>query len=396
MLESVDPSNPTPLPDQVAAQIRRPIANGEAMPGEPSDKPSSDAHPSVTAELEQGVIEEAKRRRRARRSRVALGVLLAAAGIAGLAWAVAGGGSPASSQHAGRSGGTGAARSNASVASGFHVHLSPALDGGQYGWCVGVEEGTGGIGGGGCAMTPVTSMPLAMRMSGGSVITGRYSIVVVTTPQVAAILVNDRRRVPTSVPPGLPYGLRAARIQLRVPRTLRPIRVTNTPTLRHVTPPPPEPTIVALDRQGRPIPNRIVRGRIERPNISGRGPCALRASGLPGLAPQWSHLASAIRPFPGKLVGRAFFSCIDTEYYLQHWPLDAAILLDATHPGAVPAAIPGLTPVSGAPGFFNGPGDFKGELTATRDGNTWLVVAGGRNLAQRIEVLHHLTPTVKL
>jgi hypothetical protein len=80
---------------------------------------------------------------------------------------------------------------------------------------------------------------------------------------------------------------------------------------------------------------------------------------------------------------------------LLHWPLDAAILLDAAHPGAIPAAIPGLTLVPRAAGFFNGPGDFKGELTATRHGNTWLVVAGGSNLAQRIEILRHLTPTVK-
>jgi hypothetical protein len=245
-------------------------------------------------------------------------------------------------------------------------------------------------------MTPVTSMPLAMQMSGGSVGTGGYSIVVVSTPQVAAVLVNGRRRVPTIALPGLPYGLRAARILLHIPRAVHPIPARSTPTVRHVLPPPPEPTIVALDAQGRPIPNRVVREPIERPNVSGRGPCALRASGLPGLAPQWSHVARAIRPFPGKLVGRAFFSCIDTEYYLRHWPLDAAILLDAAHPGRVPAAIPGLTPVPKAPGFFSGPGDFKGELTATHDGNAWLVVAGGSSLAQRIEVLRHLRPTVKL
>lgn len=92
-----------------------------------------------------------------------------------------------------------------------------------------------------------------------------------------------------------------------------------------VVPPPPEPTIVALDGQGHPIPNRVVRGRIERPNISECGPCALHARGLSGLAPQWSHVASAIRPFPGKLVGRAFFSCIDTEYYFDlHGQLEEA------------------------------------------------------------------------
>jgi DNA-binding transcriptional regulator YhcF (GntR family) len=34
MLESIDRSDPTPLHDQVAAQIRRAIAEGEAKPGE--------------------------------------------------------------------------------------------------------------------------------------------------------------------------------------------------------------------------------------------------------------------------------------------------------------------------------------------------------------------------
>jgi GntR family transcriptional regulator len=34
MLESIDRSDPTPLHDQVAAQIRRAIADGEAEPGE--------------------------------------------------------------------------------------------------------------------------------------------------------------------------------------------------------------------------------------------------------------------------------------------------------------------------------------------------------------------------
>jgi len=95
-------------------------------------------------------------------------------------------------------------------------------------------------------------------------------------------------------------------------------------------------------------------------------------------------------------VGRAFFSCIDTEYYLHNWPLDAAILLDASHPGTAPVSIPGLTAVTREPGYFNGPGDFKGELTAVRRGDGWLVVAGGKGLEQRLEVLRHLTASVWL
>jgi hypothetical protein len=45
------------------------------------------------------------------------------------------------------------------------------------------------------------------------------------------------------------------------------------------------------------------------------------------------------------------------------------------------------------PGFFNGPGGFKGQLSATRAGNAWLVVAGG-GMAQRVTLLSHLTATV--
>ncbi len=111
---------------------------------------------------------------------------------------------------------------------------------------------------------------------------------------------------------------------------------------------------------------------------------------------KWSHVASEIASYPGVIVGRAFFSCIDTEYYLRESSLDVAILLDAQRPGRSPAAIPGLLPVPGKPGYVNGPGDFKGELTATRHGNAWLVVAGGSGLAQRLTVLSHLKVTVKL
>jgi hypothetical protein len=158
----------------------------------------------------------------------------------------------------------------------------------------------------------------------------------------------------------------------------------------------PEPKLAALDMRGHVIADRAVRESPTPLSRSGRGPCSLRAGGLSGLTAQWSHVASVIRPFSGTLIGRGFFSCIDTEYYLHKWPLDAAILLDAAHPGVLPAAIPGLEPVPGERGYFNGPGDFKGELTATRFGNAWLVVAGGSGLAQRIEVLRHVTPTVKL
>ena len=111
---------------------------------------------------------------------------------------------------------------------------------------------------------------------------------------------------------------------------------------------------------------------------------------------EWGHVATTIKPFPRQIVGRTFQSCIDTEYSMRHWPLDVAVLLDAAHPGTLPAAIPGLEPVSGARGFFDGPGAFQGDITATRRGATWLVVAGGSGPAQRIRVLRDVSATVTL
>jgi hypothetical protein len=353
--------------------------------------PSAAAPAGLPLGPDQGVIEEAKRRQRLRRLRVALGGALAVAGVAGVAgvaWALGAGGS-ADLAHARQVGGAGTASNRVLPAAGFNVRLSPALDGGQYGWCVGIEERAGVIGGGGCATMPVTSTPLAMQLTGASVSARQESIVVLTTPQVAGILVSGRGHVRTLTLPGLPYGLRAARIVI-------PLRIRTHPGGRRGLASLPEPKLAALDVRGQVIAHRAVRESPTPLSRSGRGPCSLRAGGLSGLTAQWSHVASVIRPFPGRPIGRGFFSCIDTEYYLHKWPLDAAILLDAAHPGTVPAAIPGLEPVLGERGYFNGRGDFKGELTATRFGNAWLVVAGGSGLAQRIEVLRHLTPTVEL
>ena len=132
------------------------------------------------------------------------------------------------------------------------------------------------------------------------------------------------------------------------------------------------------------------------PAVTAHGPCTLTVAGVPGARQQWSHLAAPIRPFQEPLVGRAFSSCVDVEYYVDRWPLDAAVLLDAARPGSVPASIPGLVPVQGHVGYVNGPGDFKGGLTATRRGNAWLVVAGGSGLAQRLRLLAHLKVAVSL
>ncbi len=337
---------------------------------------------------EQGVIEEARRRRRLRRARAGAAALAGLAVIGLISWAAAAGHSSGSGA-AGSASRHGGATPRTAPRGGFGIRLSPALDGGQYGWCVGIEEpGLAGIAGGGCSATPNTGQPLSMVLSSSDATTRSETIVALTAPSVAEVLVG-KRRIATELLPGLPYGLRAARAVL-------PLLAKRTPAGRVVYEMPPEPSLVALDSAGRPIRQSILHSRPEGGGLTHRGPCGISAAGVPGLAAQWSHVAARIQPFGGELIGSAFFSCIDTEYYLHGWPLDAAILLNAKDPTGMAAPIPGLAALPGSPGVVNGPGDFKGELTAKRIGSAWLVVAGGSGLAQRLDVLRHLRASISL
>ena len=337
---------------------------------------------------EQGVIEEAKRRRRLRHARASAAALAGLAVIGLISWASAAGDSSGSGAAGSASRGRGA---TPSVLQGgrFGIRLSPALDGGQYGWCVGVEEpGSAGIAGGGCSATPSQAQPLSMVLSSSNATTRSETIVALTAPSVAKVLVG-KRPVATESLPGLPYGLRAVRVVL-------PLLAKRTPSGRVVYEMPPEPSLVALDSAGQPLHQSTLGSRPEGGALTHRGPCGIASNGVTGLAAQWSHVAARIQPFGGGLIGSAFFSCIDTEYYLHGWPLDAAILLNAKDPTTMAAPIPGLAAVPGSPGVVHGPGDFKGELTARRIGSAWLVVAGGSGVTQRLDVLKHLHASIAI
>jgi len=249
-------------------------------------------------------------------------------------------------------------------------------------------------------------------------------ITALLAPDVRGVLA-DGRPAAVVTKAQLPYGLRIAQIDFA-----RPIPTTaghrvgsatsigppgqrtfagRSPRPTEPEPPPvPEgatPTLIATGANGKPLAyfNPEAAGRLgmkvswwQKPQPLPPGPCQIRAHGLAALEPEWGHVAATIRPYPAKIIGRTFFSCIDSEYYLHEWPLDTAILLDAQHPGRPPAPIPGMKPVSGAPGVFNAPGDWHGEITATRHGDAWLVVAGGSGFSQRIEVLRHLSANVSI
>ncbi|HWX96179.1 MAG TPA: hypothetical protein VNZ01_04935 [Solirubrobacteraceae bacterium] len=343
-----------------------------------------------------GVVRDARRRHALRRRRLAAaGAALMLVGLA--AWLVGEGGAGS----AGRHGSPAELRAFQRLKRERALivpHISPALEGGSYGWCV-IERG-----GGTCASLPtVTAGPghhsVAIgAITGLNIFKAEERIGALLTSSVAGVLANGH---PTRllIQAQLPYGLRLA--QIAFPRPLAPPMPVARAASTIPAPAPPTastPTLLATSADRRPLgylglEARGFNQRIrwwEKPWPPPAGPCSLRARGLPSLEPQWGHVAEAIRPYPVKIIGRAFLSCVDTEYYLHGWPLETAILLDAQHPGSTPAPIPGMKSVRAAAGLFAAPGDWHGEITAARRGNAWLVVAGGSGLAQRIAVLRHL------
>jgi hypothetical protein len=265
---------------------------------------------------------------------------------------------------------------------------------------------------------------------------------VLTAPQVWAVRIGSRT-IRTVSSPNLPSGDRAAvflvpakgpfpvppGFPLGPPRGKHPPGLNDIHTVR----------IVPLDRSGRVIPTQITMIPDEAPPVTWLAPdaarrwwplrgfgtpyqgpgyhaparprpgvCQLAEHGLPALHAQFGHTVAWIAPINDAL-GEAFVSCVDTEYYLDGWPLQVGVLLDGHQPGQVLGPIPGAKPVPGQPAIVNLPtGQFPSSLftrnfgvTAKRVGNVWLVAQGGSGLAQRVQVLnalriskldlHHLT-----
>jgi hypothetical protein len=325
---------------------------------------------------------------------VSLAVALTVAGAGILVAALTGGRTPTQARlHLPPEPSPLAAGKAVSTSQPISVSLSPNLEGGQAGWCVTILEKNGG-GTGTCGPLPTVSHPLLTGTSGWTHGDSDITTIEITAPRVAYFLVNGTRRVATKTLPGLPYGLRVAIIHT-------PLR-GSADRLAAVGFRPP--AIVPLDGLGKPIAESRDYGAVwfrdwNRPAAPLKGPCQLHVSGLWGITAEWGQVATAIRPYPGQIVGRGFLSCIDTEYFVPGRGMRAAVLLDAANPGAgAPAAIPGLEPIPQAPGLYNGAGGSasRGPITAKREGNAWVLVAGGGRDAEeaRIQLLRHLTVTL--
>jgi DNA-directed RNA polymerase specialized sigma24 family protein len=138
------------------------------------------------------------------------------------------------------------------------------------------------------------------------------------------------------------------------------------------------------------------------PSSPPAAPCELSASGLGGLSPVGGDVVLHVKGYR-VFETRAFQSCADTYYSFGRSTLEAAVLLDAEHPGATPAGLPYVTRASGAAGVFEARGGVmrgghagNNNLTAERLPGAWLLVTGGSGPAQQLEVLRHLHATIHI
>jgi hypothetical protein len=289
-----------------------------------------------------------------------------------------------------------------------HVLLVPELQGGTAGWCLATgyritTESSAGCG----ALTTTSTGPILVEDGCDESETG-IRLYALTTSQVAAVSVYGGMPIPTTTNSTLPDGLRAAAVEV--------LRHNGHPSIGlHC------PRLTPLDADGQPIRDvgkRAAQLRFarrlpgtkewtrgvpgEHPGWNARRPahgaCELGATQLPReTSARWGSAATVIRPEKG-LVGHALLSCVDiTYFYLGEHALDAAVLLDASHPGATPPPLPGEKPVVGHPGIFEALG-VGGEMAARRIPGAWLVVeeADRIGLQVPVELLEHLRATVHL
>ena len=240
--------------------------------------------------------------------------------------------------------------------------------------------------------------------AGGS---GRHVGLYLTAPNVAAVRVSRTVTVLTSASSQLPDGYRFAVVV--EPKGHSGPAAGSGPW--HVEP---------LDSSGRPIASRGVRpseGETavfwqRRRGRSALGPstpnttpppaaCEIDTRGLAGARLYYGSVVVHVHGQP-QLDGAPYLSCAYTQLYYRGYTVQAAVLLDARHPGALPAPLPDSVAVRSQPKTRNEPQrSTQQPITGRRIGDAWLVVEsmshhGSSTLAERLAVLDKLTACVRV
>jgi hypothetical protein len=279
----------------------------------------------------------------------------------------------------GRSSGAASARSSNTVQVDHHerVLMLPPMGAGFGGWCLATVQKAVG-----CRSVSSQAFdgPIVTEAWTGYGLPSTFEGLVLTTNEVAAVSLEGHQPTPTNAGLDLPAGFRAAFVEERTERI-------------------PGGAFVALSASGEPIQNARQPGSPLEFSVaslpwSGRQPspgtCDIDSTAIHGIAVQNARVVAKLGVHKD-LRGREFIDCAEADYVLNgKWPIAADLLIDAEHPGSSPALLPAMRRYHGV---FLGPVG-QNTIAARRVSGGWLVVTNGRDLRQRIEVLHHLKTSV--
>jgi hypothetical protein len=374
-------------------------------------------------EIDDGVIEEARRRQRRRR---ATGTALTggtAATLALLALFI-GGGAKGSSGTPSSAGPLKLTLVHGRAFSGGQPALmgvAPSLQAGNVGVCVTV------VNGGGCnGPLPRADYPV---YGGEGVTDGEAKVgsageidALFTGPGVAAVRVAHLGTFKAESAPGLPPGAKqvifyrrpGSRGMVIPPGSLHEALQSSELAKRG-----PDLTETLLDAAGRTIPvagspvftlaNSYWAGDQAPP---ARGRCAMSSS-LTGISTAWGQVATEVEP-DRVITVPGWLTCLHIWYRFDGSSYETAILLNAKSPGSPPAMLWGAVPLAGHPGIVQIPPverEIRFRLPkypsrvlssrqvlvpptlARRIGPAWLLVRDGRSLTQRLALLESLHVT---
>lgn len=278
------------------------------------------------------------------------------------------------------------------VARDYPVLLAPNLKGGVAGWClIGVTPDSSGC----TVLSSTFTGPIFAENCEPQEHPIVSYIYALTTSEAAFVSIAGGTRVPTRAEAALPRSLRAVFVEIHGRLGGKAKRC---------------PRLIAFTKSGHRIQGHArSRGplQVELPerqtwNEAGyvpTGACTLKTEHVNGFVASRGAVLQNIKPVGG-LFGNAFLSCVDTEYFEEKEDtyLDAAILLDAAHPGSPVAELPGMKPLAGHPGVFVAARDWRGRLVARRLHDAWLVVEEEKPLGLRepLRLLSHLRASVHI
>ena len=309
----------------------------------------------------------------------ALVVIFASGGLGGC-----GGSSGRADRIAGRDGVT-------QMATNEYVVLAPQVLGGEGGWCMARPRAAFGLGA--CEDSPGVGPILAERWDSmgsgsGSGIAAITEGVAVTTSVVTSVSVKPGSRIPTRLEAALPGGVRTVSVALRgntVEFALAKPRFTPFSSDGRAIPQTGKPAVLSFK-----APVRVW----VAPEPESTGLCKIVPSAVDGLRVLGGRVVTDWMSADG-VPGEPFLSCISVRYGVRGSSLLASVLLDATHPGAVPGSLPAMKPVAGRRGVFDALGS-NGPMVARRVPGAWLVVSNGEGETQRLILLEHVNAQIRL